>query len=63
VQTCESLKTGAVNANDALLTLSKVIKNLADDSLIKIKDKKEEDYESSTLILTHVEEILTLLVN
>lgn len=63
MQTCESLKTGAVNANDALLTLSKVIKNLADDSLIKIKDKKEEDYESSTLILTHVEEILTLLVN
>lgn len=52
-----------MNANDALLTLSKVIKNLADDSLIKIKDKKEEDYESSTLILTHVEEILTLLVN
>jgi len=50
VETCDSLQTGAMSVNDALLTVRKVLKNLADDGLIKIKDK-----ESSTPLLTYVE--------
>ena len=38
METCESLQTGAVSANDALLAVRKVIKNLADDVDAELSD-------------------------